>query len=763
MALPGKLCIGILEEDNPQKSYFRFKPLLVAEGSNFNLYEVGDEFPEHGCLRIVPDKNESSRFKARMRRMGRYAMVDLRDHPDENDKIRPNKNYRGDDIEANAFIIYSDVVRELPEGMLVEIIAQDAPDDSAQLALKIDMPYTSRVMLSGCNPAGALWEPAPIEDIDGAVSLRRTDAVIDEIIAQRFDIPGFADETLSFVIANPGTVLYAPQPEASDAAPAQAVTEAAPSPAAPAMEAAPAPEAPKPWIYHDESMLPRPVDPRLEPREKAIAMQTGLNPRRGRSLQEIIDDKWRRSRMDQLGQSPETVTGRPILSPVDQAVDAVRAAWEHTQARPCIARAMSQISGLGDAMAIGSAQLESEAHAARLKAFDETKEQLTLEINALRQEHDRLHQELSDSLHLEMQDELDAHKERIRQLEKQESDVRARAEDARIAAESAKQAIGQLTDQDLTQRISEYAVNCRAADILMNMRTGALKPAAQAEKLVQNDSVSLPQLVERVRAHFAAANFHLSADDAVNLLACLVLDGYMLLTGPVGCGKTAYACLLGEALGLDRAGCMASYGANAEYADAPLGLTRIVLADDVNACPHMTEDIISRFDRKSDAKLIITAQDSATGEPLDLRLLDRSFMIRINAPDGSAPWERTATSRGKYGDVVTTRALSALFPVEGRGIAPQVLRAMAALRSALADYGVQISRRALDGMWAYCAAVTPHLQMSPMEAFDLAFAQRALPAILTCAPVEALHALPRLLRDMPRSLGLLAQPLAIAI
>lgn len=761
MALPGKLCIGILEEDNPQKSYFRFKPLLAAENGSFIFYEVGDEFPENGCLRIVPDKNESSRFKARMRRMGRYGMVDLREHPDENDKIRPNKNYRGDDVETNACIIYSDVVREVPEGMLAEIIAQDAPDDSAQLAIKTDMPGTPQVLLSGCNPAGALWTCAPIEDIDGGLSLRRTGAVIDEENAQRFDVPGFSGETLSFMIARPGTMLYTPQPEASEAPEAlplpAAQTQAAPTPA-------PAPEAPKPWIHRDESMLPRPVDPSLGPREQSLAMQTGLNPRRGRSLQEIIDDKWRKSRMDQLGHpSNDTVTGKPVFSPVDRAVDAVRSAWEHTQARPCIARAMSQIDGLGEAMATGASQLESEAHAAKLKAFEEAREQLSGEINALRQEHDRLRQEMSDSLHLEMQEELEAHRERIGEMEKLEGDIKARAEDARMAAEAAKQAIGRLTDQELTRRLSEYAVNCRAADILMNMRTGAFR-AAHAEKTEPNETISLPQLTARVRIHFAAAGFPISADEAVNLLACMALDGYVLFTGPVGCGKTAYARLLCEALGLDRAGCVFEYGEGAEYDDVPVGLTRVVLADDVNVSRDSAGELIARFDGKGGEKLIITAQDSATGRPLDPRVLDRSFMIRIDAPESNSPWERASgAKKDKYSDVITAGAIKALFPMEGRSVAPQVLRAMAALRSALADYGVRLSRRTLDGMWAFCAAVTPHLEISPMEAFDLAFAQRALPSILAGAPVEALHALPRLLKNMPKSLGLLKQPLAIEI
>ena len=94
MVLPGKLCIGTLEEDNPQKSYFRFRPLILLTEDGYRAFEAVEEYPEDGCIRIVPDKNESSHFKARMRRIGKYAQLDLREHSGENDKIRPNKNYR---------------------------------------------------------------------------------------------------------------------------------------------------------------------------------------------------------------------------------------------------------------------------------------------------------------------------------------------------------------------------------------------------------------------------------------------------------------------------------------------------------------------------------------------------------------------------------------------------------------------------------------------------------------------------------------------
>ena len=65
MSLPGKLCIGILEEDNPQKAYFRFKPLLVEADGRYVPYTETNAYPEEGCIRIVPDKNESAHFKTR--------------------------------------------------------------------------------------------------------------------------------------------------------------------------------------------------------------------------------------------------------------------------------------------------------------------------------------------------------------------------------------------------------------------------------------------------------------------------------------------------------------------------------------------------------------------------------------------------------------------------------------------------------------------------------------------------------------------------
>ena len=74
MMLPGRLSIACLEEDNPLKSYFRLKPLIVSELDRIEMIqEIENTYPADGFIRIVPDKNEMSLFKNRMHLMGRYS------------------------------------------------------------------------------------------------------------------------------------------------------------------------------------------------------------------------------------------------------------------------------------------------------------------------------------------------------------------------------------------------------------------------------------------------------------------------------------------------------------------------------------------------------------------------------------------------------------------------------------------------------------------------------------------------------------------
>jgi len=125
------LIFAYLEEDNIQRAYFRVRPLLTLNG------DVREEavalWPNEGGLRIVPDRNEQHTFKVRMRSLGAYCVVDLRNQPPEAGKIRTNKNFRPDKGEVNQYILYSDTVHELPENTFYQIL-DGAAEDYAALA-----------------------------------------------------------------------------------------------------------------------------------------------------------------------------------------------------------------------------------------------------------------------------------------------------------------------------------------------------------------------------------------------------------------------------------------------------------------------------------------------------------------------------------------------------------------------------------------------------------------------------------------------------
>ncbi len=124
MNLDHSLLFCYLEEDNIQRAYFRVRPLLTVQG------DIRDQamqlWPNEGSLRIVPDRNEQHTFKLRMRTLGAYCVVDLRDQPVDAGKIRTNKNFRPDKGEVNQYILYSDTVHELPEHSFYQIVTGTA-------------------------------------------------------------------------------------------------------------------------------------------------------------------------------------------------------------------------------------------------------------------------------------------------------------------------------------------------------------------------------------------------------------------------------------------------------------------------------------------------------------------------------------------------------------------------------------------------------------------------------------------------------------
>ncbi len=139
MNLERELIFCFLEEDNIQRAYFRIRPLLTPEGDA--QQEADKRWPDNGCLRIVPDKNELHTFKDRMRSLGSYCLLNLRGVAPEANKIRTNKNYRPERGETNQFILYSDIVSPLPERIFYEVLTGNAADFAALASQSITPLY----------------------------------------------------------------------------------------------------------------------------------------------------------------------------------------------------------------------------------------------------------------------------------------------------------------------------------------------------------------------------------------------------------------------------------------------------------------------------------------------------------------------------------------------------------------------------------------------------------------------------------------------
>ena len=177
------LIFSYLEEDNIQRAYFRVKPLLSLDGDI--RQEALQLWPNEGGLRIVPDRNEQHTFKLRMRKLGSYCVIDLRDQPAEAGKIRTNKNYKPERGEVNQYILYSDTVHELPEHTFFQLIEGEAANyqDICKDAITPLFYIQQGETLYGPIYKEAPGSPEPAQEATGMLfSLPCPDGVIRQIL-----------------------------------------------------------------------------------------------------------------------------------------------------------------------------------------------------------------------------------------------------------------------------------------------------------------------------------------------------------------------------------------------------------------------------------------------------------------------------------------------------------------------------------------------------------------------------------------------------
>lgn len=731
--LPGKLCIGILEEDNPQKSYFRLKPLLIENGGKYEVFDSAELYPEDGCIRVVPDKNESSRFKARMRCMGRYCILDLRQHAGDSDKIRPNKNYHNDETERNANIVYSDVIREPAEDMIYEIV-QSAEDGCVPF-----LPGSSRILIGDSQK---IWQCIPQEGIPG-VRIEPEDRELEEEEIQRFRVPGFADQTLDFAIRLPGKMDSVIAEPAAEVSPAGAAAEL------------PARETEKPRISHDLPQAAAP-DPRMSQIQMNLASQSGLNPRRNRSLQEIIEEKWRHSRVDQLGHPvPAHATGKPVESPVENAVNAIRSAWKNPEIHDQLIEAISEISEVG--LALEQRRTAVTDSAIRRNLEDLEAERLTTlgEIDRLQREKASLRETFKNEIREEEAEALREAVEKTRKAQEELNTYLARAEEARREAAFAQDTLDSFSDGRFEEKLREFALTSRAAEILKKPFAAGIAAVPSAETPTREEWIA------RTLLAFEMEGLEINEIEAANLLICASLSDSLLLTGPASADKVSFARALARVLGAYDAGRFADMHSSISmgrpnWLDTPGEIPGVVLVRNANRLPIL-DSVCGTAEN-----LLTLSAIANDGFPVSAEVFERSFTLSIDPARSETPWNPEFAPESSF-PPVRMQALRDAFLTNPAQIPPALDRRLQRVRDALAGYNTFLSRQTLYLMWKYCGAMIALGKVSAGEALDRAFAQKALPAVLAEASVECLGHLDTILADFPRSLALLEKPLPIQI
>ena len=433
------LIFSYLEEDNIQRAYFRVRPLLTLDGDV--RQEAVQLWPNEGGLRIVPDRNEQHTFKGRMRTLGAYCVVDLRDQPAEAGKIRTNKNYRPDRGEVNQYILYSDTVHELPENTFYQLMDGNAEDYAALAQSAVTPLFYIRKddTLYGPVRRDVPALPAPAEEAAGML----------------YELPCPDGVTRMMLCMDDGTVktdakTEAPQVEAAPAKEEPAAPEVqSPAEEAPAAEAKkvvpteepddPAPAAEALPIGEELHILDKSNEDALKQLDKPVSAGANLlrqresvpaavpaNPARkdaplsGTPLvrtplhvsvqqtknrtQEIVSNQWSVGKYEPPAQNlPAGTAMRAVTNPVEAACAQLREAWNasgsHDQLTDCMlsldgARSQLEVKLCNDS----SVTIMQRVLRERLQDLEAERLTALCELDRARKDVDAYKQELLTSL-----------------------------------------------------------------------------------------------------------------------------------------------------------------------------------------------------------------------------------------------------------------------------------------------------------------------------------------------------------------------------
>jgi hypothetical protein len=563
----------------------------------------------------------------------------------------------------------------------------------------------------------------------------------------------------------------------------------------------------RPWMQpYDPVAVSRTASNRLNLRQRALQMQSGLNPMRGRSIQDVIDEQWRQSRYEQLGHPiPPEAGSVPAVSPYEKALAALKEAWVLSEdMRQRLTSEIFNITGLratkADDETPDDDSIIKHAHQS-LEQLETERISLTTEIDSLKQKKQETREQLIAELERDYSLRIEESEQKLNQLNDMIAKSEQQAASAREIALTAERAAADIICDDFDKNVMSRIAEGRAGDLMNAMMFGRMLPAPAAPALRR---LSYGELISDVCACFEGAGMPVSNDEAVNLLACLYINKLTLISGAAGSGKSLTARLLAAILGLTDSFRYAEIQASGDWTNfgnqiisaSPYGVPiekrpairrllaidddstpTVLMIDDANRIPieRYAGELLECCDHCAPAalstecgaialhpqlRIIMTICDEGDIAPLTIKALDRAFMIRLDPVSAQTPIDNQVLTMPIRTEAVSLAALAQMFDC-ARAIPDELTNQLNTLRLKMSEYGISISRRSVLDINRYLAAVLPLIRRDPMSALDLAFSQRALPAILASANMTALHALPELLTGLPKCQALLTQPVPL--
>lgn len=710
MNFQGKAVLVYLEEDNVTRAFFRIQPLLT-EGASVAAEAVA-AFPDDGFLRIVPDKNEQHTFKERMRSLCGLCLLDLRALPPEANKIRTNKNYAPARGENNQFIVYSDAIRPMPDGLFYQVVAEEVLQSAAtpQAYIRKGANIQGPFRRETAQPVGEITQLPPDSNEIYAVNVNGQELLF---YWPRAAAPAQAQE--------------APAP--AEAAPiAGAIPAAAPAaaPAEPTPQEAPAPRSALEQIQEMNSALAdrvsrmretpaAPLDYRPEQPQKPLvgtrlyqAPQPFAAPRRAHNpLMETVEQQRYAARYEAPGAVlPQNAEMKDVPNPVDAFKRALLRVWQTPETQPQAVDTLLSQPGMRAILAKAlSAQGEDPTLAAMHSQLQELEAERLMTLMQLDDAKKNLTAAREEILGEMSQDEL----QKLESLRHEQQACKAALTALQNAAEPLEAA---------RQEAEETIARAQRSRGALCVRARAGVACAKAE------------LIHRVEAALKTAGFLFAPGDALSLLTICALSEDALefrADNPADAylGVTALAAALGAPV----------YDAEGASALCPLpgGNSPVFLIN-----PGVPTQAVTRA-------LLPGGGQEIAGDYARHPFATVRFAVSGEAVPQALP---------VYPPVDRERVRKALL--SDAPLNEAAVNALLALRKALAACGAPLALITAQRMQRFVAATQNDLPGGVAEALDRAVCAFALPHMLAWqvkpeAVLPLLSAMPRALRALKKA------------